>query len=205
MSLIMRARLLGCFSAGAGRHARSCRSTRVPGVLRPEVWERWLDWDPVRMVDRYADALRSLRAVWIDAGTRDEWFLDLGAEAFRDGLARIGVPDERIHFELFDGTPHGHRLPLPAGAWPGSRTAWPAEGAGSPISLPRPRVAPRSTASLRRSGESTPSAMTSAPRSAAAPPGVVPRGTGHGRDGQVHLHDVRGTASSSPRSPRASR
>jgi hypothetical protein len=57
------------------------------------------------MVDRYADALRSLSAVWIDAGTRDEWFLDLGAEAFRAGLARIGVPDDRIRFELF---PAGH-------------------------------------------------------------------------------------------------
>ena len=31
------------------------------GVLRPEVWERWLDWDPVRMAPRYADALRALR------------------------------------------------------------------------------------------------------------------------------------------------
>jgi S-formylglutathione hydrolase FrmB len=75
------------------------------GELIPDRWERWLAWDPVRMVDRYADALRSLRAVWIDAGTRDEWYLDLGAEAFRAGLARIGVPDDRIFFELF---PAGH-------------------------------------------------------------------------------------------------
>ena len=75
------------------------------GELIPDRWQRWLDWDPVRMVDRYADALRSLSAVWIDAGTRDEWFLDLGAEAFRAGLARIGVPDDRIRFELF---PAGH-------------------------------------------------------------------------------------------------
>jgi hypothetical protein len=54
------------------------------------------------MVDRYAEALLGLRAVWIDAGTRDEWFLDLGAQAFRDGLARIGVPEDRVFFELFD-------------------------------------------------------------------------------------------------------
>ncbi len=74
------------------------------GALVPEVWERWLAWDPVRMVDRYAGALRSLRAVWIDAGTRDEWYLDLGAEAFRAGLDRVGVPADRVHFELFDAT-----------------------------------------------------------------------------------------------------
>ena len=69
--------------------------------LIAELWERWLAWDPVRMVDWYADALRSQRAIWIDAGTRDEWFMDLGAEAFRARLARIGIPDDRVHFELF--------------------------------------------------------------------------------------------------------
>jgi S-formylglutathione hydrolase FrmB len=76
----------------------------VSGAVRPDEWGRWLDWDPVRMVDRYADALLSMRAVWLDAGTKDEWFLDLGATAFRDGLRRIGVPEDRIYFELFEGT-----------------------------------------------------------------------------------------------------
>ena len=116
ISLLM---MLGCsaaFSAAPGRHAASCRSTRAPGVLRPDVWQRWLDWDPVRMVDRYADALRSLRAIWIDAGTRDEWFLDLGAAGVPRRAGRIGVPDERVYFELFDGRPRRHRLPIPAGA-----------------------------------------------------------------------------------------
>lgn len=94
------------------------------GVLRPEVWQHWLDWDPVRMVERYADALRSLRAVWIDAGTRDEWFLDLGASAFRDELARIGVADDRVHFELFDAGHGGidYRYPL-ALSWLAHRLA----------------------------------------------------------------------------------
>jgi hypothetical protein len=76
----------------------------VSGRLRPDEWERWLSWDPVRMVERYADALRGVGSFWIDAGTRDEWFLDLGATAFRDELARIGVPGDRVHFELFDAT-----------------------------------------------------------------------------------------------------
>ncbi len=49
----------------------------VTAVLRPAVWQRWLDWDPVRMVPAHAEALRGLRAIWIDAGTRDEYRLDL--------------------------------------------------------------------------------------------------------------------------------
>jgi hypothetical protein len=72
------------------------------GELVPDVWERWLAWDPVRMVPRYGDALHSLRAVYLDAGKRDEWYLDLGAEAVRRQLEAIGVTD--VRFELFDAT-----------------------------------------------------------------------------------------------------
>jgi Putative esterase len=74
------------------------------GVLRPQVWQRWLDLDPVRMVAKHASALRSLRAIWIDAGTRDDYFLDVGAQAFREELDGIGVADEAVRFELFDAT-----------------------------------------------------------------------------------------------------
>jgi S-formylglutathione hydrolase FrmB len=86
----------------------------LTGALRREVWERWLGWDPVRMVPRYAEALRSLRAIWIDAGTRDRFFLDLGAQAFRAALRDVGVPDDVIRFELFDATHAGidYRYPL---------------------------------------------------------------------------------------------
>jgi S-formylglutathione hydrolase FrmB len=83
------------------------------GALRDDVWQRWLDWDPVRMVPRYADALRSLHSIWIDAGTRDEHMLDLGAEAVVAQLRSIGV-DETVHFELFEAG-HGmidYRYPL---------------------------------------------------------------------------------------------
>ena len=73
----------------------------VNGRMRDDVWQRWLAWDPVRMAPAHADALRSLRAVYIDAGTRDEFFLDLGAIAFRDALAAVGVSD--VRFELFEG------------------------------------------------------------------------------------------------------
>ncbi|MBD0349236.1 MAG: enterochelin esterase [Thermoleophilia bacterium] len=74
------------------------------GAVVDEVWARWLACDPVRMAPERADALRSLRAIWIDAGTRDEWYLDLGAEAFRRALGRLGVAEPVVHFELFDAT-----------------------------------------------------------------------------------------------------
>ena len=82
------------------------------GKVVPEVWERWLAWDPVRMVEQRAEALRSLRAIYIDSGTKDEWYLDLGAEAFRRALEQIGVTD--VHFELFEAGHMGieYRYPL---------------------------------------------------------------------------------------------
>jgi S-formylglutathione hydrolase FrmB len=94
-------------------------TVRVPfepatGRLIPDVWERWLEHDPVRMTPRHADALRAQRAIWIDAGRSDEYFLDLGAEAFRQELERIGITAPVVHYELFDGTHGGSewRYPL---------------------------------------------------------------------------------------------
>ena len=72
------------------------------GQLDDAVWARWLAWDPVRMAVTRADALRGLRAIYIDSGKRDQFYLDLGAEGFRRALERIGVTD--VFFELFDGT-----------------------------------------------------------------------------------------------------
>ncbi|MET7402652.1 alpha/beta hydrolase-fold protein [Dactylosporangium sp. NPDC005572] len=90
------------------------------GAVIPAVWERWLSRDPVVMASlpQYHGALRSMRAIWIDAGNRDEYYLDFGAAAFRDAVLGGGVPPELVHFELF---PAGHggieyRYPL-ALAW----------------------------------------------------------------------------------------
>jgi S-formylglutathione hydrolase FrmB len=101
--------LLGLLGVAACFSARPDGTPELPfdtetGVLRPDVWQRWLDWDPVRMVPQYADALRSLRGIWIDAGTRDNFYLDLGAAAFRAALKTAGVPDDTIYYELFDAT-----------------------------------------------------------------------------------------------------
>jgi len=102
-----------CFSANDDGSVELPFDTRT-GVIRPAVWQRWLDWDPVRMVPRYAEELRGLRAIWIDAGTRDEFSLDIGAGAVRAALEAAGVPDGNVRFELFEAG-HGsieYRYPL---------------------------------------------------------------------------------------------
>ncbi len=73
------------------------------GRVIDDVWAEWLELDPVRMAPRFAGALRSLRRIYLDAGKSDEWFLDLGAQAFAAELDKLGVD---YTLELFDGR-HG--------------------------------------------------------------------------------------------------
>ena len=75
------------------------------GELRDEVWARWLELDPVRMARKpeYAEALRRMRAIWIAAGRKDEFHLDLSTVAFHREVLAAGVDEGVIHFELHDG------------------------------------------------------------------------------------------------------
>lgn len=109
--------LLNIWCMAACYSAEEDGTVRLPfdpatGQLDEEVWARWLAWDPVRLVPDHVEAVRGLRAVYIDAGRRDEYFLDLGAEAFRRALADAGVTD--VRFELFDGRHGGieYRYPV---------------------------------------------------------------------------------------------
>jgi S-formylglutathione hydrolase FrmB len=71
------------------------------GAFRADVWERWLAHDPLRMLESRADALRSMRLVYLDCGTRDEWNLHHGARLFARRLSAQSIPHE--HQEFDDG------------------------------------------------------------------------------------------------------
>jgi S-formylglutathione hydrolase FrmB len=73
------------------------------GRVVDEVWTMWLEHDPVRMAPHHADALRDMRRIYLDAGKNDEFYLDLGAQAFAQELSRIGAA---YTLDLFDGK-HG--------------------------------------------------------------------------------------------------
>ncbi len=89
------------YSPDPVRPGRALLPFDVNGRLDEDVWARWLAHDPVRMAPAHADALRSLRRVYLDAGRRDEYYLDLGAAAFAAELDKLGVAHT---LELFDGT-----------------------------------------------------------------------------------------------------
>jgi hypothetical protein len=79
------------------------------GELVDEIWRRWLRFDPVVLAREpaHAETLRGRRGIWIDSGRSDEYHLELGATAFHREVVASGVPDDRVHFELFPGTHRG--------------------------------------------------------------------------------------------------
>ena len=71
------------------------------GMPRDDVFDRWLAFDPLRRLPGRADALRGLRLLWLDCGSRDEFHLHHGARAFARELARLGIA--HVHEEYGDG------------------------------------------------------------------------------------------------------
>lgn len=70
------------------------------GELRADVWQRWLDCDPLRMCAHRVAELQSLHTLFLDAGTSDEWCLDVATRVLAARLQSLGVA--HVH-EEFDG------------------------------------------------------------------------------------------------------
>lgn len=69
------------------------------GELIPERWQRWLAHDPVRQLDRYAHNLRSLKGIYIDCGTQDQFKLLWGARILHQKLSALGIAHEYQEFD----------------------------------------------------------------------------------------------------------
>jgi len=80
------------------------------GRLDDEVWNLWLAWDPVRMAPEHGEALSSMKRIYLDAGRSDEWYLDLGAQAFGKELDKLGI---EYTLDLFEGTHMGIQYRYP--------------------------------------------------------------------------------------------
>jgi S-formylglutathione hydrolase FrmB len=81
------------------------------GETIDERWARWLEHDPLRLIERdeCRAALTSLRGVFIDCGTRDQYYLRYPARVFTRRLGELGIAHT---YEEFDGTHSGidHRM-----------------------------------------------------------------------------------------------
>ena len=75
------------------------------GDLVPEIWKKFLAWDPVYMVGRHVESLKKLRWIHLEAGTEDEYGLHIGHRKIARKLLSLGVG--QIH-EEYPGKHGGH-------------------------------------------------------------------------------------------------
>jgi len=86
------------------------------GALLPSVWERWLAFDPLRLVEdpSVRERLAKLRLLFLDCGTRDEYHLQWGLRQLVARLRAAGVPHEHEEFDDgHRGTSYRYEVSLP--------------------------------------------------------------------------------------------
>jgi enterochelin esterase-like enzyme len=97
---------------------------RLPFDLRTcerdaERWQRWLAYDPLNQILSRAEALKSLRALYLDVGIHDQYHIQFGTRRLADRLEADGIAHR---YEEFEGTHSSidwrldHSLPYLAGA-----------------------------------------------------------------------------------------
>ncbi len=74
------------------------------GALLDARWRRWLANDPIYLVAEHSKALKTLRAIWIDCGWRDQYHIHFGTRALAAALARRNI---RHRYEEFPDTHSG--------------------------------------------------------------------------------------------------
>jgi enterochelin esterase family protein len=78
------------------------------GEVDPAVWSRWLERDPIHLLERHADSLRKMSLLYLDCGSRDQFHLQYGLRIFRSRLDRLGIPYVAEEFDD-DHTDTGYR------------------------------------------------------------------------------------------------
>jgi enterochelin esterase-like enzyme len=93
-----------CMAATYDPDPRAPNRFRVPfnletGELIPERWRSWQRHDPINLVSRYRNALRTLRGIYIDCGWRDQYHIHYGSRILSRRLSEEKIPHV---YEEFD-------------------------------------------------------------------------------------------------------
>ena len=72
------------------------------GKLEPDLWERYLSWDPIHFLPRHSESASKIKFVYLDAGKQDEYGLQLGHRRLTEVLSQLQIP------HLLEEFPGGH-------------------------------------------------------------------------------------------------
>ncbi len=98
-----------CMAATYDPDPKVANGFRIPfnmetGELLAARWERWRKNDPIFLVRQHADALRTLKGIYIDCGWRDQYHLHYGARILSKRLAQQRIAHR---YEEFNDTHSG--------------------------------------------------------------------------------------------------
>lgn len=72
------------------------------GAILPEIWQRYVAWDPVHLIEKHPTALRALSHLQLECGMQDEHGLQWGHRQFAAKLRTHGIAHELVEY------PGGH-------------------------------------------------------------------------------------------------
>lgn len=95
-----------CMAATYDPDPRAPNGFRLPfdldtGEVIPERWRAWRRHDPVNLVNAYRKNLNSLRGIYIDCGSRDQYHIHFGSRILSKRLTAARV---KHRYEEFDDT-----------------------------------------------------------------------------------------------------
>jgi S-formylglutathione hydrolase FrmB len=95
-----------CMAATYDADPRAPNGFRLPfnletGEMLPERWREWRKHDPVNLVAKYRDNLKSLRGIYIDCGSRDQYHIHYGSRILSKRLAQARIAHT---YQEFDDT-----------------------------------------------------------------------------------------------------
>ncbi len=95
-----------CMAATYDPDPRAPNGFRLPfnletGEVLPERWKRWQANDPVNLVRKYRGNLATLRGIYIDCGSRDQYHIHYGSRILSKRLAQARIAHT---YEEFDDT-----------------------------------------------------------------------------------------------------
>ncbi len=98
-----------CMAASYDPDPRAPNGFRLPfnletGELIPARWARWLQQDPIHLVAQHVKALKSLKALFMDCGWRDQYHIHYGSRIVAKRLEALHIPHR---YEEFDDTHSG--------------------------------------------------------------------------------------------------
>ncbi len=93
-----------CMAATYDPDPRAPLGFRIPfnaetGEAIPERWRNWRRHDPINLVAKYRENLKSLRGIYIDCGWRDQYHIHYGSRLLSQRLAEVGIKHRYEEFE----------------------------------------------------------------------------------------------------------